>query len=145
MAGVDPSVYEAQRRSINNNYTQQSATNAYSRFLSQQRGERTIGDYTRDFKRNLPGVTAQYGKRGLAGGGVQSGVYQNAMRNYVGDYQNQYNRYQADMTNETNQFDLNQANLQAQRDQAIADMEVEKARAIAQAAQYLDALRQGGV
>lgn len=145
-AGVpDPSVYEAKRRGINDSYTSQSATNAYSRFLSQQRGERTIGDYTRDFKRAVPGYTAGYAKRGLAGGGVQSGVYQNAMRNYVGDYGQNLNRLYADQQNETNQFDLNQANLQAQRDRAIADMEVDKAREIANAAYYLNVLRgQGG-
>lgn len=144
MTTIDPSVYEAKRRGINDQYTSQSATNAYSRFLSQQRGERTIGDYTQDFKRALPGYSAGYGKRGLAGGGVQSGVYQNAMRNYVGDYGQNVNRLYADQQSQLNQYDLGQADLTAQRDRAMADLEVDKATQIANAASYLQALRQSG-
>lgn len=138
---VDTSVYERQRRGINDEYTSKAATNAYSRFISQQRGERGIADYQRDFRRAIPSYTASYGRRGLTGGGVQSGVYQNAMRNYVGDYGQNLNRMYADQQQGLNQFDLQGADLTAQRDRALADMEAEKAREIAMAASYLSALK----
>ena len=137
----DESPYEAQRRAANYQYSSQAATNALGRFVSQQRGNRQTADYTQDWQRQAPKFTASYTRRGLAGGGVQSGVYQNAMRNYVGDYNQNLSRMYADQQNELNQFDLNQANYGAQRDQALANIEMEKQREIANAAAYLTALK----
>lgn len=138
---VDEAYYEAQRRGINNRYTQQSASNALGRFVGQQRGDRGIADYTQNYGRQAPKFTASYARRGLAGGGNQSGVYQNAMRNYVGDYQQGLNRQYADQQTEANQFDLNQAQFGAQRDVELADIETQKAQEIANAAAYLNALK----
>lgn len=138
---IDTSVYERQRRGINEDYTAKSATNAYSRFLSQQRGQRNIADYSRDFQRSVPGLTAAYGRRGLTGGGVKSGVYGRAMQRYVGDYQQNVARQQADLTGEGRQYDLTQAQLATARDRALSDMEVDKAKEIANAASYLSALK----
>ena len=138
---IDTSVYERQRRGINDQYTQQAATNAFGRFISQQRGERGIADYTRDWKRSTPKFTASYARRGMAGSGVRSGVYNQAMRNYVGDYQQNLNRQYADVAQQGQQSDLELANYTAARDRAIADMEADKAREIANAAQYLTALK----
>jgi hypothetical protein len=182
---IDTSVYERKRRDINQDYTTQSATNAYSRFLSQQRGQRNIADYTRqygrqsedlnraygrntadytqNYQRGAPKLTAAYGNRGLATGGVQSGVYGKAMQNYVGDYNQQMgratedyttgsgriaedqalatSRYGEDVTNDTRQYDLSQAQLTSARDRALSDMEIDKAKEIANAALYLSALK----
>ena len=89
---LDTSIYERRRRDVNADYTDRAATNAYSRFISQQRGERGIQDYTQSFSRNTPKFTAGFGKRGLTGGGVKTGIYQNAMKNYLGDYNQNLNR-----------------------------------------------------
>ena len=138
---IDTSVYERQRRGINEDYAAKSATNAYSRFLAQQRGERSIADYTRDFSRSAPSLTAAYGRRGLTGGGVRSGVYGKAMQRYVGDYQQNLARQQADLATGTRQYDLTEAQLASARDRALSDMEVDKAKEIANAASYLSALK----
>lgn len=138
---IDESVYEAQRRAITNKYSQQAASNALGRFIGQQRGDRQIADYQTDYRRKMPSFTASYAKRGLAGGGAQSGVYQNAMRNYVGDYSQNLNRMYADQQTDANQYDLNAANYEADRQMALADLETQKAREIANAAAYLNALK----
>jgi hypothetical protein len=138
---IDTSVYTRQSQGIQNDYASKSATNAYSRFLSQQRGDRGITDYQRDFNRSLPKVTAQYGKRNLAGGGVTSGVYGKAMQTYVGDYQQNLNRQLADQQTDLRQYDLTEAQLSAARDRALSDMETDKAKEIAMAASYLSALK----
>ena len=138
---IDTSVYERQRRGITEDYGAKSATNAYSRFLSQQRGERGINDYTKSFQRSVPSYTAKYGRRGLTGGGVKTGIYQNAMRNYLGDYNQNLNRMYADQASEGRQYDLTEAQLTAARDRALADMETDKAKEIAMAATYLSALK----
>lgn len=138
---VDTSVYERQRSGINQDYAAKSATNAYSRFLSQQRGDRSIADYSRDFQRKLPSVTAAYGRKGLTGPGVTSGVYGRAMQNYVGDYQQQMDRTLADQQTDLRQYDLTEAQLASARDRALSDMETDKAKEIAMAASYLTALK----
>ena len=138
---VDTSIYERQRRGISDDYSSKSAVNAYSRFLSQQRGQRNIADYTRDFSRALPKHAAAYGRKGMAGPGVRSGVYGRAMRSYVGDYQQSLNRQLADQQTEQRQFDLTEAELTAAKDRALSDMEADKAKEIAMAASYLTALK----
>lgn len=138
---IDTSVYERQRSGINQDYAAKSATNAYSRFLSQQRGDRSISDYSRDFQRGVPGLTAAYSRRGLTGGGVKSGVYGHAMQRYVGDYQQNLDRQLADQATQGRQYDLTEAQLASARDRALSDMEVDKAKEIANAASYLSALK----
>lgn len=138
---IDTSIYERQRRGINEDYAAKSATNAYSRFLSQQRGDRAIADYSRDFQRGTPKLTAAYGRKGLTGGGVQSGVYGRAMQRYVGDYSQSMDRQLADQQGQMRQYDLSEAQLASARDRALSDMETDKAKEIANAASYLSALK----
>ena len=138
---VDLAAYERRRSGINNQTTQNLATNAYSRFVSQQRSNRGIADSTRDFKRQFPRFSATFGKRGLAGGGLQSGLQQRALRNYVGDYNQNQERAYADQEYALRNYDLNAANYEAERQRALADLEAERAQALALTAQQLTALK----
>lgn len=135
--------YERQKSDIYNQYGTQASTNAYGRFLGQQRGQRNLGDMSRAFKRQTPMFKSQWGQRGLgAGQGIKSGIERNAMSNYVGDYAQNYGRAQQDMTQELQQADLQQVNLDAWRQQSLASLEADKAKAIANDAQNLEWLRQ---
>jgi len=138
---IDTSVYTGQAQGIRGDYAAKSAANAYSRFLSKQRGDRGITDYQQQFNRSLPGVTASYAHRGLTGPGVKSGVYGKAMQTYVGDYQQNLNRQLADQQSGLRQYDLTEAQLTSARDRALSDMEIDKAKEIANAANYLSALK----
>jgi hypothetical protein len=138
----DAGAYERQKRDVEYDYGNQAATNAYGRFLSQQRGERGLGDMTRTFQQGYAPYKSQFGARGLAGGGVQSGVQQQAMSNYAGDYMRNYGYGAQDLTQQLQQYDLNQTNLDAFRQQSLADIEANKAQAIANDAQAIEYLRQ---
>lgn len=138
----DSGSYERQKRDVEYDYGTQSATNAYGRFLSQQRGERGLGDMSRQFGNSYAPYKAQFGQRGLAGNGIQSGVQQQAMSNYVGDYARNYGYAQQDMTQQLQQYDQNQNNFDAFRQQSLADIEAQKAQSIANDAQALEYLRQ---
>src|SRR6186997_1315087 len=94
----DAGGYERQKTGIEYDYGNQSATNAYGRFLAQQRGERGLGDTTRQFQQSYAPYKAQFGQRGLAGNGIQSGVQQQAMANYAGDYMRNYGYQAQDLT-----------------------------------------------
>lgn len=139
--------YESQRRRVENTYTNDSAQNAYGRFLGQQRGNRALGDTTRNFKQGYAPRAAQYGARGLAGAGVQSGVRQQAMANYVGDYYRDYGRQQQDLANSMQQYDMNQSMMDAWRAEELANIEQQRTYDIASAARNLEALREwlGGI
>lgn len=134
--------HERSTGAIDYKYSSDAATNAYGRFLSQQRGSRTLGDMTRGFQRAYPGQKAQFGARGLAGGGIRSGTMQNAMRNFVGDFSRQYGRQQQDNTQELQGYDMNQYNLDAWRQQSLADLEAQKANEVSNAARNLQYIRQ---
>jgi hypothetical protein len=138
----DAGGYERQKRDVEYDYGNQSATNAYGRFLSQQRGERGLGDMTRTFQQGYAPYKAQYGQRGLSGGGVQSGVQQQAMQNYAGDYIRNYGYGAQDLTQQLQQYDLNQNNLDAFHQQSLGDIEAQKAQSIANDAQAIEYLRQ---
>jgi hypothetical protein len=137
MPTPDLSVYERQRRAVDQNYASQSATNQYARFLSQQRGDRQVGDYRRDFSRSAPRFGAAWGRRGLTGGGVRSGSYQQGLGNYLGDYTRGLGRLAEDQANESRTFDMNDANYAAMRESALADIEADKQRTIAATAAHL--------
>jgi hypothetical protein len=130
--------YERQVGDVNYRYGTEASTNAYSRFLSQQRGERNLGDMSQQFGRSYPGYKSQFAQRGLGQPGVRSGSMQQSMNRYVGDYAQQYQRAQQDQTLEGQQYDMQQRNLDQWRQQALQDIETQKANDIAQAAQNLE-------
>ena len=134
--------YERQRGDINYKYGNEAATNAYGRFLSQQRGERNLGDMSQQFGRSYAPYKSQFGQRGLSQPGVRSGSMQQSMNQYVGDYAQQYQRGQQDMTLEGQQYDLQQNQLDQWRQQALQDVETSKANEIANAALNLQYWRQ---
>jgi hypothetical protein len=138
----DSGAYERQKRDIEYDYGNQATTNAYGRFLSQQRGERQLGDMSRSFQNSYAPYKAQFGQRGLAGPGINSGVQHQAMQNYVGDYMRNYGWAQQDLTQQLQQYDMNQANLDAFHQQSLADLEAQKAQQIASDAQAIEYLRQ---
>lgn len=142
MAGYNPASYEGERRDTNYKYSTEAATNAYSRFLSQQRGERSLGDMTTNFQKSYPAFGAQFNQRGLAGAGVNSGIQQQSMRNYVGDYTQAYGRGTQDLAQGLQQYDMNQDSMTAWRDNALADIANRQANAIAEAANTISSLQQ---
>jgi len=138
---LDLNPYQAARRGIRNQYQSQMAQNDYARTISQQRGQRQIADYRRDWTRTVPQFTSGYGQRGLAGPGVRSGVYARAMNQYLGDYERNRGRMQQDYTTNMNEFRLRGGQLGAEKEQALADVQARKARDMALAGVYLKNLR----
>jgi hypothetical protein len=143
----DAGGYERQKSAVEYDYGNQTATNAYGRFLGQQRGQRNLNDMSRNFGRQYPTYKAQFGQRGMGGPGIRSGVQHQAMTNYLGDYAQQYGRAQQDMTQEAQQYDANQQRFGAFRQQSLADIEAQKAQQIANDARALEYLRSlvGGI
>lgn len=138
---VDSGYYESLRRGVEQEYAAGMAGNTYSQTLARNRGNRALSFMQTDFSRSVPRFSASFGQRGFGGGGVQSGVMQRAMSNYLGDFQRSYTSGQQELTDQLRQYDLTAAQMGAQRTSALADIELQKAREIALAAQNIEALR----
>lgn len=136
----DTGAYDRAASDLQYRYNTDSATNAYGRFLSQQRGSRDLGDLTKTYQRQLPSVYSNFNARGL-GGANNSGLQQRAMQNYVGDYGTSYLRSQQDTTSDLQQYDLSQAQNTANYNDQLLSLQAQKARDIANAALGIEALR----
>lgn len=133
--------YTRRTADVENQYGTQATTNAYGRFLGQQRFERNTGDAKRQFGRSYAPRKATFGQRGLSGGGINSGAMKESMGRYVGDYARGQQRAGQDQTLANQQYDLQQANLDQWRESALQDIETQKANEIAWTAQNLTELR----
>ena len=138
---VDTGAYQRGSDALNYKFNTDSATNAYGRFLSQQRGSRNLGDLTKNFNRSLPSAYAGFGQRGLSGGGVRSGTMQKSMGNYLGDYTQNYARGQQDLAQGLQQYDLTGMQQQADYRTQLSSLETQKQRDIANAALGISMLR----
>jgi hypothetical protein len=138
---VDTSVFERQRRGIEDDYAAKSAAATFGRFTGQQRFKRDTADAYRQFSQQTPRFTASYGKRGMTGPGVQSGVYRNALTNYASGFQRDQAASAEDYDTEQNQYQMQLNQYAADRERALADMELDKAKEIAMAAANIQALK----
>jgi hypothetical protein len=144
MAYYDPSLFEQQRRNLLNTYGQQQAMNTYQRYLAETQGQRPITelqDAAFGVAREVPRLTASYGKRGLQGKGVKSGVYQRALGDYASTRAKNLGYAQTDLANQLQGYDLAKTQGQENYDLGLKDIESDKARQIASDAQALLALR----
>lgn len=145
----DPAIYEAARRNLLANFSQQAAMNAYERYLAQTRGERPItaarerafGPTASGGLGEVPRLTSSYGRRGLYGQGIRSGLYSQALNEYSRQRSRDFGYAQQDLENLLRGYDLRQTGYQSEYERGLADLEREKARQIREDAQALLNLR----
>ena len=145
----DPSIYEAARRSLFDQYAQQAALNAYQRYLAETRGQRPIlqleeaafGRTAAGKLGQVPKLTSSYARRGLQGMNVQSGVYKQALENYARQRERQLGYAREDLAGTMRGYDLAGTQAQQRFDTGLADLERSKARQIAEDAAALLNLR----
>lgn len=141
MAVTDLSPILQQRRDLDYQYGMNSANNAFDKAFFQTRGSRSMQDFTRGFNRQLPSFVANQTQRGLGGGGIQSGVMNRAMRNYVGDYTRNLGQMMGDYNLGMARFDQNQTLYDENYLRSARDLQMEQADRIAATADMLTALK----
>jgi len=139
----DPSIYEAQRRALTQQYAGQSAMNEYARFLSQQRGKRSLSELDRGLARQIPTFGREFGQRGLQARGVRSGLYNRALREFGQEGARQRGYMATDLAEEQRGYGMRETQYRSALERALADMEADKARQIAADAQSILAMRRG--
>jgi len=139
----DPSAYEAQRRALTQKYGADSAMQAYSRFLTQQRGQRQQQSLSDQYRKAFPQLTSSYGRRGLASPRTQSGIVTGGLSELAKKQLADYGDLQQGLQQEGMQYDLQSAMREADLYGGLTDLEAQKARQIAEDAQILLARRAG--
>ena len=139
----DPSAYEAQRRALTQKYGADSAMQAYSRFLTQQRGQRQQQNLSEQYRKAFPQLTSSYGRRGLATPRTSSGIVRSGLSELAKKQLADYGDLQQGLQQEMGQYDLQSAMRETDLYSGFTDLEAQKARQIAEDAQILLARRAG--
>ncbi len=141
MASFDYMGYNQKKRAAGAGYASKTAANTYAQFLSQQRGSRKKFDLQQQQERQAPKVVSGFTQRGLAGPGVQSGIYQKGLTDFATQNFQDFADLNRAQDEEMQQHKFEQAQTQAEYDQQIAELEAQKQASIAQAAATLSAFK----
>lgn len=139
----DPSMYEARRRGLMENYSATGAANTFANFLSRQASNRNFADLQDDYNKAAPKIVSGFGQRGTFTPNVRSGAFAKAMREFAKGRIKNESRAQQDIAQGDQQFNLGMAQLGAGYRSSLADLEADKARQIEQTASDLLRLRGG--
>lgn len=145
----DPSIYEAARRNLLAQYSQQAAMNAYRQYLARTQAQRGIEDYARRAfgptatggLGEVPRLTSSYARRGLYGQGVRSGAYERALNEYARRRAQTMGQAREDLATSMRGYELAETGARSEYETGLADLERQKARQIAEDAQSLLNLR----
>ena len=141
----NPADYEARRRGYTQQYAATGAMNAYSNFLSQQRGTRDRTNMMDQYNKAQPQIAAAYGRRGLQGPNVQSGIFARGLQDFAKQRAQGLQQFDQGQLESQRGYDLGEAQRLEGFKNQLADMESEKAQTIADAARQLYANRIGAV
>jgi hypothetical protein len=120
---------------------QRSIANTQSAMLGQQRGSRKLADISRKYVEGFGPKMAQYGRRGLAGPNVQSGIQRKGLEQYARGLQESLGAETTNIQDELNRISMEEANNQADLEAYIADLKLRKNQSIVDAATALRQLQ----
>jgi hypothetical protein len=147
----DLSLFEQQRRNLQQQYAQSAALNAYRKYLAETAGQRPItqleeaafgfGTSGQNYLGQVPKITSSYAQRGLQGTSAKSGIYNRALSQYASDRARNLGYARTDLANQMRGYDLGGTQALENYQQGLSDLEANKARQIAADAQALLNLR----
>jgi hypothetical protein len=139
----NPAVFEAQRRSLMDNYANSSTMQAYANFISNQRASRGLQDLTESFQKQQQPLVSSFGRRGLQGPNVRSGAFKRAMIDFGKNQTRQTADYQRSQDEQNQQFALGQRQQTSQYENDLKNLEADKNSQIEQDALALMQMRAG--
>lgn len=139
----NPAAYESKRRGYMNDYASTGAMNAYTQFLSQQRGQRDFADMNKAYDKQAPQVVAGYGRRGLNSANVSSGAFQQGLQDFASERVSKTAAAQQGLDAQSAMDTLTNKQLGDRYQQSLSDLEADKAYQIEQDARELLKVRSG--
>lgn len=125
-------ILRRRNRSIAN---QQAAT------LGQQRGSRKMSDITKQYVEGFQPKMAQYGRRGLAGPNVASGIQRKGLEQYATNLQSSLGAETTNLQDQLNSISVDEAASQSELEQYINDLALAKNQRIIDTATALRQLQ----
>ena len=125
-------ILRRRNRSIAN---QQAAT------LGQQRGSRKMSDITKQYVEGFQPKMAQYGRRGLAGPNVKSGIQRKGLEQYATNLQSSLGAETLNLQDQLNQISGDEAASESELQQYINDLALAKNQRIIDTATALRQLQ----
>ncbi len=116
-----------------------SIANQQAALLGQQRGSRNIADITKAGVRGFNPTVSQYGRRGLAGPNVQSGIARKGLEEYAAGIQARLGAEQMSMQDQLNKIAMDESLQQDDLKAYLAEQRLQKQRDIINAATQLQA------
>lgn len=139
----NPAAYESKRRGYMNDYASTGAMNAYTQFLSQQRGQRDFADMNKAYDKQAPQLVAGYGRRGLNSANVSSGAFQQGLQDFASERVSKTAAAQQGLDAQSAMDTLTNKQLGDRYQQSLSDLEADKAYQIEQDARELLKVRSG--
>jgi len=119
---------------------QQSLANQQAAFLGQQRGSRRISDVQRRYMEGYQPMLAGYGRRGLGGPSVQSGIMRGGLSRYAENLQRELGSETQNMQDELNQIAMTEAAQQADLEDYLTAIRLQQQQDILNSATALRTL-----
>jgi hypothetical protein len=133
--------YSARNQALGDTYSAGAAKNAYAQFLARTRGTRKVEDLTKQYEEQTPRFVSSFSKRRLAGPGVSSGIYSNALNKFAEANMLGTTRARQDTAGEVRQLELDSADLLAQYNRGLVDSEQQKIADMARQAAMLNSFK----
>jgi len=125
-------ILRRRNRSIAN---QQAAT------LGQKRGSRKMSDITKQYVEGFQPKMAQYGRRGLAGPNVASGIQRKGLEQYATNLQSNLGAETTNLQDQLNQISVDEVNSESELQQYLNDLALAKNQRIIDTATALRQLQ----
>ena len=141
MSKIDYTGFTQRQRAAGTQYGSKTAQNVYARFLSQQRGSRKKFGLQQQYEKHEPSVVSGYTRRGLAGPGVKSGIFQKGMNEFASQNLNDINDLNTELASNMDQFNLLDRQNEKEYNDQLAAIEADKQQQIANTAATLQAFK----
>lgn len=105
---------------------QQSIANQQSAFFGQQRGQRNIADITKRYQEGFQPLVSSYGRRGLGGANVKSGIRTAGLEKYAQNLQSDLGRETENQNNDFNVLTNLENSQQGDLDDYLAQLRMAK-------------------
>lgn len=109
---------------------QQSIANTQAAFMGQQRGARRVSDIQRQYSEGFQPLVSSFGRRGLGGPSVTSGIRTSGLEKYAQNLQRELGVESQNLQDELNNLSLQDASEQADLESYLAQLRLQKQQSV---------------
>jgi len=136
--------WEQRRGRLTRDFAQTQAMNLFANQGKVRHFDRSFQDLTKQYAAAVPQLTGAFGKRGLAGPNVRSGIQRQALQDFASQRAQSFGDLRFDVDRSNDLFKFGQKSDFEDFNQSITDLEFDKNQQMSADAQALLRFRYGG-